>query len=139
MASGSDSDSGDPPLTGEASDPGAEPRLDEPRSAADRLMRFARRLLDRRELAEDTKELITAVLTTSDKAKTEAVRMVAREVRNYLTELRLKDDLMELARSHSLEISLSMHLRPLPPDPSETPSDESRDVSTRDEDPPSES
>lgn len=111
---------------------------DEPKSTADRVLRFARRLLDRRELAEDTKELITAVLTTSDKAKTEAVRMVAREVRNYLSELKLKDDLMDLVRSHSLEISLSMHLKPLAP-PSPPPSSPGETPPTSEDDPPRES
>ncbi|MBX2796172.1 MAG: hypothetical protein KTR31_00845 [Myxococcales bacterium] len=86
-----------------------------PEGTTNRVLRFARRLMDRRELAEDTKDLLYAVLSTSDKAKTEAVRMVAREVRNYLSELRLKEDLMELARSHSLEISIS--LKPLTPAP----------------------
>ncbi|MEL6188355.1 MAG: hypothetical protein AAFU79_27340 [Myxococcota bacterium] len=138
MARDPESESGEPPITDEFADPGAESRGDEPKGTAERLVRFARRLLDRRELAEDTKELITAVLTTSDKAKTEAVRMVAREVRNYLSELRLKDDLMEQARSHSLEISLSMHLKPLaqtspPPDASADPPSPGPD------DPPSES
>jgi hypothetical protein len=79
-----------------------------------RVLRFARRLMDRREIAEDTKDLLYAVLSTSDKAKTEAVKMVAREVRSYLKELKLKEDLMDLARSHSLEISI--HLKPLPAD-----------------------
>lgn len=89
-------------------EPGADPPADSP---SGRVLRFARRLMDRRDLAEDTKELLHAVLSTSDKAKTEAVRMVAREVRNYLSELRLKEDLLDLARSHSLEISIS--LKPL--------------------------
>jgi len=117
-----DPDESDTPPVAEApSDDGV--RAEEPKGATDRIVRFARRLLDRRDLAEDTKELLTAVLTTSDKAKTEAVRMVAREVRNYLSELRLKEDLMELARSHSLEIKLSMHLKPLaPPSPPSGPS-----------------
>jgi hypothetical protein len=75
------------------------------------VLRFAKRLMDRRELAEDTRDLLYAVLTTSDKAKTEAVKMVAREVRSYLKELQLKEDLLDLARSHSLEISL--RLKPL--------------------------
>ncbi|HHO50674.1 MAG TPA: hypothetical protein ENK18_07305 [Deltaproteobacteria bacterium] len=79
-----------------------------------RVRRFARRFMDRRELAEDTKELLAAVLNSSDKAKTEAVRMVAREVRTYLSELKLKEDLLDLIRSHSLEISIS--LKPLAPD-----------------------
>jgi len=76
-----------------------------------RVVRLARRLMDRKELAEDTKEVLYAVLSTSDKAKTEAVRLAAREVRNYLSELKLKEDLIDLATSHSLEISVS--LRPL--------------------------
>jgi len=107
--------------------------IEEPKGAAERLVGFVRRLLDRRELAEDTKELLAAVLSTSDKAKTEAVRMVAREVRNYLSELRLKEDLMELARSHSLEISLSMHLQPL--SRSSPPSESSDRDPASDEDP----
>jgi hypothetical protein len=88
-----------------------EPFLeDETRSS--RVLRFARRLMDRKELAEDTRDLVYAVLNTSDKAKTEAVRLVAREVRNYLRELKLKETLVELATEHSLEISI--HLKPLP-------------------------
>ncbi|MCB9685042.1 MAG: hypothetical protein H6738_07535 [Alphaproteobacteria bacterium] len=84
---------------------------DQPQSS--RVFRFARRLMNRGELAEDTKELLNAVLNTSDKAKTEAVRIVAREVRGYLKELKLKESLMDLATSHSLEISI--HLKPLHP------------------------
>ena len=76
-----------------------------------RVVRLARRLMDRREIAEDTKDLLYAVLSTSDKAKTEAVRLAAREVRTYLSELKLKEGFMELATSHSLEISIS--LKPL--------------------------
>jgi hypothetical protein len=77
-----------------------------------RLLRFARRLMDRREIAEDTRELLLSLASTSDKAKTEAVRMVAREVRNYLEELRLKEDLRSLMTGYSLEVSL--RLKPLP-------------------------
>ena len=94
---------------------GAEARTDAsdgPRDAGSgRFSRLARRLLDRKELAEDTREIVSAVLSTSDRAKTEAVRMVAREVRTYLEELRLKEDLRDLLTSHSLEISV--HLKPL--------------------------
>ncbi|MEZ4240429.1 MAG: hypothetical protein R3F59_30600 [Myxococcota bacterium] len=93
-----------------------EPPEPDPPSEADpgrssRVLKFARRLMDRRELAEDTKELLHAVLNTSDKAKTEAVRLMAREFRSYLKELKLKEDLIKLATSHSLEISIS--LKPL--------------------------
>jgi SpoVK/Ycf46/Vps4 family AAA+-type ATPase len=89
-----------------------EPQSTEERERVpNRVVRLARRLMDRKELAEDTKDVLYAVLSTSDKAKTEAVRLAAREVRNYLSELKLKEDLLELATSHSLEISIS--LKPL--------------------------
>lgn len=90
-----------------------EPTLeDDTVSNRSRVLKFARRLMDRKELAEDTKVLLSAVLSTSDKAKTEAVKLMAREFRSYLKELKLKEDLLDLARSHSLEISI--HLKPLP-------------------------
>lgn len=93
---------------------------------SDRRSRLAR--LGRRILAsgDDVKELASTVLETSDRAKTEMVKMVAREVRNYLDELKLKEDLHELITSHSLELHISMSLKPLagdkkeeadPPDP----------------------
>lgn len=76
-----------------------------------RVLRFARRLLERRDLAEETKELVTAVLSGSDKAKNEAMRLVAREVRSYLKELKLREELAKLVREYSLEVSLK--LKPL--------------------------
>lgn len=76
-----------------------------------RVMRFAKRLMDRRELSNDTREILGTVLATSDKAKNEAVRIAAREVRSYLDALELKEDFKELITSYSLEISLS--LKPL--------------------------
>jgi len=107
-----------------------EPQSTEERQP-NRVVRLARRLMDRRELAEDTKDLLYAVLSTSDKAKTEAVRLTAREVRNYLSELKLKEDLLDLMTSHSLEISVS--LKPLaermaaPATPAEQPAPEASD------------
>ncbi len=94
---------------GGSSEAGAEDES----GGSSRVFRFARRLMNRGELAEDTKDLLAAVLNTSDKAKTEAVRLVAREVRGYLKELKLKETLVDLVTSHSLEISV--HLKPLPP------------------------
>ncbi len=79
-----------------------------------RLYRLGRKLLDR---GDDVRDLASTVIETSDRAKSEMVRMVAREVRNYLDELKLKEDLMDLARSHSLEIGLSLRLKPLAPEP----------------------
>ncbi len=82
--------------------------------AGSRLGRMARRLMDRKELAEDTRDLVSALLSTSDRAKTEAVKMVAREVRAYLDELKLKEDVLELLSGYSLEMSIS--LKPLSPE-----------------------
>lgn len=89
----------------------AEPEGDEGDGRRSRVMRFAKRLMDRRELSADTREILGSVLATSDKAKNEAVKMVAREVRSYLDALELKKDLKDLVTSYSLEISLS--LKPL--------------------------
>lgn len=120
-------------MSGNETPPPPEPRDGEPggehheERARTGLRRRLQRLLDRRELAEDTREVLGGMLEMSDRAKTEAVRLVAREVRNYLEELKIKEDLLELATQHSLEIKLSVHLKPLaeaalgpsaaPPDP----------------------
>ena len=108
---GGDDDTNEPT----AEEPGGEEEapLDED-TRSSRVMRFAKRLIDRRDIAEETKELLSAVVHTSDKAKTEAVRLVAREVRGYLKELKLKETLVDLATSHSLEVSI--RLKPLPTD-----------------------
>lgn len=75
-----------------------------------RLRSLGRRLMSS---GDDMRELAGAFIETSDRAKTEMVKMVAREVRTYLDELRLKEEILELARSHSLEVKLSLHLKPL--------------------------
>lgn len=76
-----------------------------------RLRRMARRLLDRKDLAEDTAALLGGLLDTGDRYKTEAVKLVAREVRTYLEELKLKEAILDLAQSHSVEVSI--RLKPL--------------------------
>lgn len=97
-------------------DPGHE-RHREPR-----LRDFARRLM--REVEDsgsggedrgrmDAREMLGAMLETGDKAKTEVVRMVAREVRNYLEELRAGEAIQDLITNYSVEIHASVHLRPL--------------------------
>jgi hypothetical protein len=78
-----------------------------------RVLRFAKRLLDRREIAEDTKELVSAVISSSDKAKNEVLRLVAREVRSYLKELHLREELAKIVKDYSLEVSI--RLKPLEP------------------------
>lgn len=92
--------------------------IDEELESAERtrrtlLGRLARRLRNPGEIGEDAMELLGVVAESSDRAKTEMVRMVAREARHYLEELRLKDDLRALVTGHSLEVHLSLSLKPL--------------------------
>ncbi len=61
----------------------------------------------------DSWALLGAVLETGDKAKTEMVRMLAREVRTYLEALELHKDLHHLLTNYSLEVKASIHLKPL--------------------------
>lgn len=75
--------------------------------------RLAKRLQNPRELGGDAMDLMGAFLETSDRAKTEMVKMVAREVRNYLDELKLKEDMRSLLTGHSLEVKMSLSLKPL--------------------------
>ncbi len=56
---------------------------------------------------------VRKVLDTSDKAKTEAVRMIGREVRHYLEGLGLREDLHHLLTNYRLEVKASFHLEPL--------------------------
>lgn len=97
-----------------SADDGSEERPKEP----GRLARLGRKLLDK---GDDVKELASAVLESSDRAKTEMVRMVAREVRTYLDELKLKDDIRSLLTKNSLEIRMSFHLKPLEPEAAAEP------------------
>ena len=64
----------------------------------------------------EARDLLAAFLETGDKAKTEIVRMVAREVRGYLEALELHKDLHHLLTNYSLEVSASFHLKPLHPE-----------------------
>ncbi len=91
----------------------AEPRTEH----AGRFRRFGRRILgdneDGRTILGDAKEVFGAVLEGGDKAKTEVVRAVAREVRTYLDELGLKDDVRHLLTNYSVEVKASFNLRRL--------------------------
>jgi hypothetical protein len=53
------------------------------------------------------------VLESGDKAKSELVRLVAREVRNYLEELGLHEDVRHLLTNYSLDVNASFSLKPL--------------------------
>lgn len=83
-----------------------------------RFRRFGRRILGDeadgpRRFNVDVKEMVGAVLEGGDKAKTEIVKAVAREVRTYLEELGLKDDLNHLLTNYALEAKVSLNLRRL--------------------------
>lgn len=86
-----------------------------------RFRRLGRRIMGSQEggdregrtILGDAKEVFGAVLEGSDKAKTEVVRAVAREVRTYLDELGLKDDIHNLVTNYSLELRASVNLRKL--------------------------
>lgn len=77
------------------------------------LQKLAQRIQNPRQLSGDAMELMGAVIETSDRAKTEAMKLVAREVRNYLEELKLKEGLQALLTGHSLEVKMSLQLKPL--------------------------
>ena len=91
-----------------------------------RLRDFARRILAERpprepDVAADregyvplevARDAMASILETGDRAKTEAVRMVAREVRHYLDELQLVEGLEHMLRNHRLEIHASLSLEP---------------------------
>jgi hypothetical protein len=86
-----------------------------------RLRNFAKRLFREEEgenQSEDSpkasnREILGAILETGDKAKTEVVKMVGREVRSYLEALDIHNDVRQLLTNYSLEVKASIHLKPL--------------------------
>ena len=75
---------------------------------------FVKRILgDSETERHETREILTSILHTGDKAKTEVVRLVAKEVRNYVEALELHKDLHHLLTNYSLEINASFSLKPL--------------------------
>ncbi len=95
-----------------------EPPEDEHRRRGPSLRGAARRFVGELGKGEEgsmprTRELLGAVLDGSDKVKTEAVRMVGREVRTYLEGLGLDEAVMHLLTHYSLEVNASFHLKPL--------------------------
>ena len=88
----------------------------EERRDAPRIRDIARRLFPGdpdAPLRSDVRDAVNAVLNTGDKAKSEMVRMVAREVRHYLEELKIGEDLRELLTNYSLDVHASISLQPL--------------------------
>ena len=85
---------------------------DTKRGQEPRLRDFARRPRMTRTEASASR-VLGAVIDGGDKAKTELVRMVAREVRTYLEGLGLHEDVRHLMTNYSLDVSASFRLRPL--------------------------
>jgi hypothetical protein len=91
-----------------------------------RLRDFARRILAERPPREGeeipereayvplevARDALGSLLETGDRAKTEMVRMVAREVRHYLDELHLVEGMEHMLRNYSLEVHASLSLEP---------------------------
>ncbi len=87
-------------------------RPDPPVGPRARIRNVARKILED-ETTVGAKELIGALLSTSDRAKTEMVRAVGREVRAYLEGLGTTELLDHLVNDYELEVSAKFRLRPL--------------------------
>jgi hypothetical protein len=84
-----------------------------------RFRRFGRKILgeldEGRPIRVEAREALGVLLDSGDRAKTDMVRAVAREVRNYIDELGLKQDVANLLTNYSFEVKASIHLRRLAP------------------------
>ena len=90
---------------------------DKPGAREPRLRDLAKRLLSDEEdkIGVSPREVLGAVIDSGDKAKSEVVRMVARDVRTYLEGLGLHEDLRHLMTNYSLDVHASFRLKPLAP------------------------
>lgn len=85
------------------------------RSPEPRLRDIARRFLsdDGDRPGINPREVLGAVIDGGDKAKSELVRLVAREVRTYLEGMGLDEDIRHLMTHYSLDVHASFSLKPL--------------------------
>ena len=60
-----------------------------------------------------TNELLEGMLESSDRVKSEAVRLLGREFRSYLDALGLDHAVLHLLTNYSLEVKASFRLKPL--------------------------
>lgn len=88
---------------------------------ASRIRKLGRRLMGQERVS--AREVVGAVMEGGDKAKTELVRVVAREVRAYLEELGLR----EVLTDYSLEVRASINLRKLTEAEKEGPGERHRE------------
>ena len=77
--------------------------------------KFAKKILsdDEGNATVDPKEMLSSLLQLSDKARTETVRLIAKEFRGYLEALEIKDDVHDLLTSYSVEVNASFRLKPV--------------------------
>ena len=77
--------------------------------------KFAKKILSDEEgkTTVDPKEMLSSILQLSDKARTETVRLLAKEFRGYLEALEIKDDVHDLLTSYSVEVNASFRLKPV--------------------------
>ncbi|MBN1335882.1 MAG: hypothetical protein JXB39_07980 [Deltaproteobacteria bacterium] len=94
-----------------------------------RLKDLARRVLSAAERGdgeaavpiEVVRDALALLLETGDRARSEVLRLAAREVRASLSELRLGEELHHLIKDYSLEVRASIHLKPLNERPASRP------------------
>jgi len=60
------------------------------------------------------KDLVSGAANLGAKGKDEIVTMIASEVRGYLNKLKVGEELRSLLTDHSLEVSASVRLKPVP-------------------------
>jgi len=77
--------------------------------------RFAKKILsdDEGNSSVDPKDMLSSLLQLSDKARTETVRLIAKEFRGYLEALEIKEDVHDLLTSYSVEVNASFRLKPV--------------------------
>lgn len=89
--------------------------MSEDEKEAGRIKGIARRLLrdsdEDKDLKGDAKEFFNSILSTGDKAKTELLKALAREFRQYLTEMGVDRDIRHLLLNYSLDINASLSLK----------------------------
>ena len=101
-------------------DPARERRSDDPldepsgphteEGRRSRFSRITKVLMDR---GEDARSVLGTVWDSSDRARSEMVKIFAREVRNYLDGMKLTEDLRDFATHHTLEVQASFRLKPI--------------------------
>lgn len=70
-----------------------------------------------RERGEDLKprDLVRGAAGLTSRGKDEVMALMAREVRAYIEHLGLVDEIEQFATTHTLEVSASFRLKPVPP------------------------